>query len=74
VVLDGVCSIRRPPLLTSRKSGTPYCMVRNVQKMPQESAEEIASARSVVDFSELLESTSESQSARKKYNFFQKSA
>ncbi|MFQ7813253.1 MAG: hypothetical protein ACLRH2_12375 [Faecalibacterium prausnitzii] len=49
-------------------------MVRNVQKMPQESAEEIASARSGVGFSELLESTSESRLARKKYNFFQKSA
>jgi len=49
-------------------------MVRNVQKMPQESAEEIASARSGVGFSKLLESTSELQSARKKYNFFQKSA
>jgi hypothetical protein len=49
-------------------------MVRNVQKMPQESAEEIASARSGVGFSELLESTSESRTARKKYNFFQKSA
>ena len=47
---------------------------RSVRKMPQESAEEIASAWSVVGFSELLESTSESQSARKKYNFFQKSA
>lgn len=45
-------------------------MVRNVQKMPQESTEEIVSARSGVGFSELLESTSESQSARKKYNFF----
>jgi hypothetical protein len=33
-------------------------MVRNVQKMPQESTEEIASARSGVGFSELLESTS----------------
>jgi hypothetical protein len=33
-------------------------MVRNVQKMPQESAKEIASARSGVGFSELLESTS----------------
>ena len=45
-------------------------MVRNVQKMPQESAEEIASVRSGVGFSKLLESTSESQPARKKYNFF----
>jgi hypothetical protein len=49
-------------------------MARSVQKMPQESAEEIASARSGVGFSELLESTSESRLARKKYNFFQKSA
>jgi hypothetical protein len=49
-------------------------MVQSVRKMPQESAEEIASARSGVGFSELFESTSESQSARKKYNFFQKSA
>jgi len=49
-------------------------MAKGVQKMPQESAEEIASARSGVGFSKLLESTSESQSARKKYNFFRKSA
>jgi hypothetical protein len=33
-------------------------MARRVQKMPQESAEEIASARSGVGFSESLESTS----------------
>jgi hypothetical protein len=33
-------------------------MARNVQKMPQESTEEIASARSGVGFSESFESTS----------------
>jgi hypothetical protein len=33
-------------------------MVRNVQKMPQESTEEIASARSGIGFSGTVESTS----------------
>ena len=50
-------------------------MVWNVQKMPQESTEEIASARSGVGFSESFESTSVRLNRGlqgKKYNIFSK--